>query len=89
MRPWLFTSIYTAKTKDRNIWTPENLKSIKAYEDKIRIEDGEEWQKFCYSTSVDDPSCHPTESFLSPLSLFLASGIAIETITQEQINAVI
>lgn len=41
LREWTFYSLYSSD--DDNVWTPENLKTIKKFEDKILVEDKENW----------------------------------------------
>ena len=80
----MINGIYESK-KD-NIWTAENLRTMKAVEDMIQDPKGD-WKEYCFAESVDDSSCSAKESVFSVLSIF--DEFSIETITDTQVNTVL
>lgn len=57
---------------------------MKAMENEITKE-GARWEDFCYAQSVDDSTCHDTDSYFSPLKVF--SDYDIDTLTTSQMEA--
>eukprot|EP00997_Jenningsia_sp_PLL12_P007375 NODE_39_length_3130_cov_55.062967_g35_i0.p1 GENE.NODE_39_length_3130_cov_55.062967_g35_i0~~NODE_39_length_3130_cov_55.062967_g35_i0.p1 ORF type:complete len:405 (-),score=85.87 NODE_39_length_3130_cov_55.062967_g35_i0:1542-2756(-) len=80
---WMMQAVYETRKGEDNIWTPANVRNMKAIEEMITAEDGE-WKNFCFAESVDDASCSKNEAVFSPLGLF--SDYDVSSITQEQIN---